>query len=77
MMTKQEKIELLEAATGKKNYFIEGYEEKFYEYYLFLEEIKSKYGLEGIRKIYKVLNEEFAEIFRLVSYMSEVDYEQF
>ena len=42
----------------------------------FLEKIKSKYGLEGIRKIYKVLNEEFAEIFRLVSYMSEVDYEQ-
>ena len=24
-MTKQEKIKLLEAATGKKNYFIEGY----------------------------------------------------
>lgn len=38
MMTKQEKIELLEAATGKKNYFIEGYEEKFYEYYLFFRE---------------------------------------
>ena len=75
-MIKQEKREFLEAATGKKNCFIEGYEEKFYEYYIFLEEIKSKYGLEGIRKIYKVLNEEFAEIFKLVSYMIEVDYEQ-
>lgn len=74
-MTKQEKIELLEAATGKKNYFIEGYEDKFYEYYLFLEDIKSKYGLEGIRKIYRVLNEEFAEIFKLVSYMCEDQYE--
>ena len=75
MMTKQEKIRLLEAATGKKDYFIDGYEEKFYEYYVFLEEIKSKYGLEGIRKLYKVLNEEFSEIFKLVSYMSEFDYE--
>ena len=74
-MTKQEKIELLEAATGKKNYFIEGYEDKFCEYYLFLEDIKSKYGLEGIRKIYRVLNEEFAEIFKLVSYMCEDQYE--
>lgn len=74
-MTKQEKIRLLEAATGKKNYFIEGYEDKFYEYYLFLEDIKNKYGLECIRKIYKVLNEEFSEIFKLVSYMCEDKYE--
>lgn len=69
------KKELLESATGKKDYFIEGYEDKFYEYYLFLEDIKSKYGLEGIRKIYKVLNEEFSEIFKLVSYMCEEEYE--
>lgn len=75
MMTKQEKIRLLEVATGKKNYFQEGYEDKFYEYYLFLEEIKSEYGLEAITKIYDVLNEEFAEIFKLVSYMSEFEYE--
>lgn len=66
------KIELLEKVTGRKsNYYVEGYEDAFYQHYKLIADIKEALGTESMKKLYDLVNEETYELMNILNYLKE------
>ena len=53
------------------DYYIDGYEEMFYERYLFIKAIKEIFGVDGIKRLYDLVNEETYELMRILNHLEE------
>lgn len=71
-MKYEDKVNLLKTITRRDmDYYIDGYEEMFYERYLFIKAIKEIFGVDGIKRLYDLVNEETYELMNLLDYFAE------
>lgn len=66
------KVETIEKITGQgMRYWTETYINEFYESYLFISDIKNRYGVEGLRHLRLLTESEHYEFVKLLRYLED------